>query len=134
MMGERREIAGGADRPLAGNDRDKARFRGSAARCSMVDQRTPEAPCARLASFSAMTRRTTATGSGSPTPAACESTILRWSVGEIGAVDAHARELSEAGVDAVDRLALGDDRGDGPARRPRPPARQAAIEACGAPR
>ena len=33
---------------------------------------------------------------------------------EIGGADAHARELSEAGVDAVDRLALGDDGLDGP--------------------
>jgi hypothetical protein len=27
-----------------------------------------------------MASRTTGTGSGSPTPAACESTMLRWSV------------------------------------------------------
>ena len=33
---------------------------------------------------------------------------------EIGGADAHAGELSEAGVDAVDRLALRDDGLDGP--------------------
>jgi len=41
--------------------------------------RTPEAPCARLASFKASISRTTFPGIGSPTPAACESTILVWS-------------------------------------------------------
>ncbi len=39
--------------------------------------RIPEAPWARLASFNAIIRRTTGAGIGSPTPAACESTILR---------------------------------------------------------
>ncbi len=47
---------------------------------SSVSGRTPEAPCARLASFSAIISRTMATGIGSPTPAACESTMLRCSV------------------------------------------------------
>ena len=44
---------------------------------SIVSGRTPEAPCARLASFSAIMSRVTATGVGSPTPAACDSTMLR---------------------------------------------------------
>ena len=43
--------------------------------------------------------------SGSPTPAAWESTMLRCSCARSAARDAHARELAEAGVDAVDRLA-----------------------------
>jgi hypothetical protein len=42
--------------------------------------------------LSAIISRTFAAGTGSPTPA-----------------DAHARELAEAGIDAVDRLAAGDD-------------------------
>ncbi len=47
---------------------------------SSVDQRMPLAPCARLASLSAIIRRVTGTGSGSPTPTQCDSTMLRWSV------------------------------------------------------
>ena len=62
---------------------------------------------------------------GSPTPAACDSTMLRCSVREVGGRDAHAREFAEAGVDAVDRLAPGDD-----ARRP--PRRCAATAGRGA--
>ena len=42
--------------------------------------RTPEAPRARLASFSAIISRTIRAGIGAPTPAACDSTMLRWSV------------------------------------------------------
>ena len=79
-----------------------------------VSGRTPEAPCARLASFSASISRTIGSGIGSPTPAACESTMLRLQPGQIGRFDAHAGELAEARVDAVDRLALGDDRLDRP--------------------
>ena len=46
---------------------------------SSVSGCTPEAPWARLPSFSAIMSRVVATGAGSPTPAACESTMLRWS-------------------------------------------------------
>ncbi|KAG0774455.1 hypothetical protein G6F57_016281 [Rhizopus arrhizus] len=42
-----------------------------------VSSRMPEAPCARLTSFSAIIKRTTLAGIGSPTPAACESTMFR---------------------------------------------------------
>ena len=55
-------------------------WRRHAARRSTVDQRTPEAPWARLASFSAIVRRTTGPGRGSPTPAACDRTRLRCKV------------------------------------------------------
>ena len=41
--------------------------------------RTPEAPRPRLASFNAIISRTIAGRIGSPTPAACDSTMLRWS-------------------------------------------------------
>ena len=44
-----------------------------------VAGRTPEAPRPRLASFNAIISRTLAGRIGSPTPAACESTMLRWS-------------------------------------------------------
>ena len=44
---------------------------------SSVPGCTPEAPWARLPSFSAIMSLVVATGAGSPTPAACESTMLR---------------------------------------------------------
>ena len=47
---------------------------------SSVPRETPEAPRARLASLSAIINRTTASGEGSPTPAAWDNTILRCSV------------------------------------------------------
>ena len=40
----------------------------------------PDAPCARLASFNAIISRATSCGTGSPTPAAWESTMFRCSV------------------------------------------------------
>ena len=46
---------------------------------SSVSSRRPDAPCARLASLSAIISRTTGTGVGSPVPAQCDSTMLRWS-------------------------------------------------------
>ena len=45
-------------------------------------------------------------GIGSPTPAACDSTMLRCRVSRSVGRDAHAGQFAEAGVDAVDRLAL----------------------------
>ena len=78
-----------------------------------VAGRTPDAPWARLASFSAIISRATGTGIGSPTPAACESTMLRCSVSRSPVRDAHAGQLPEAGIDAVDGLALGEDASDG---------------------
>ena len=101
-VGERREIARGADRALARHDRDQAASPASLPAWRCVSGRTPEAPCARLASLSAIISRTTGAGVGSPTPAACDSTMLRCSVARSAGVDAHAGELAEAGVDAVD--------------------------------
>jgi hypothetical protein len=43
----------------------------------IVAGRTPEAPRPRLASFNAIINRTVASRIGSPTPTACDSTILR---------------------------------------------------------
>ena len=59
---------------------------------------------------------------GSPTPAACDSTMLRCSVTRSSGADVHAREFAEAGIDAVDRLAARDDGVDRPRASPRPPA------------
>ena len=56
---ERREIAGCADRALARHDRHQARWRACASSMAIVAGRTPEAPWARLASFSAIISRTT---------------------------------------------------------------------------
>jgi hypothetical protein len=46
----------------------------------MVAGAMPEAPWARLASFRASISRAIGAGVGSPTPAAWDSTILRWRV------------------------------------------------------
>ena len=54
--------------------------------------------------------------------------MLRWSVARSAGVDAHAGELAEAGVDAVDRLALGDDALRPPRRRPRRAGAAGRIE------
>ena len=66
--------------PCAGNDRDDVRCQHAlpAARC--VASRTPEAPCARLASFSAIISRTTGDRQRLADAAACERTMLRCSV------------------------------------------------------
>ncbi|MNT04139.1 hypothetical protein D3C72_1387050 [compost metagenome] len=52
-------------------------FTSMASSSSSVSSRTPEAPWARLTSFNAIISRTTFAGIGSPTPAACESTMFR---------------------------------------------------------
>ena len=77
---ERRKVAGGAGRALRRHHRDRRPRTSIASSRSSVSSRTPEAPCARLASFSAIISRTIAGGVGSPTPAACESTMFRCSV------------------------------------------------------
>ena len=55
----------------------------------------------------------TATGMAAPAPAACDSTMLRWVA---RSPPRCARWRLEAGVDAVDRLPLGEDGGDRPRR------------------
>ena len=49
--------------------------------------------------------RTSGAAIGPPTPAACDSTMLRWSAARLAGFDAHVRQAAKAGVDAVDRLA-----------------------------
>ena len=97
-----------------------------------VSGRTPEAPCARLASLSAIISRTIGAGAASPTPAACDSTMLRCKDFEVARCDLDARQLAEAGVDAVNGLALGDDPLDGLVRRAewRPGRRDRASSAA----
>jgi hypothetical protein len=67
--------------------------------------------------LSAIISRATATGIGAPTPARMRQHDVALERGEVGRRDMDVRELAEAGVDAIDRLALGDDRRDG-RRRP----------------
>ena len=69
----------------------------------MVARRTPEWPRARLAAFSTRIRRTIGSGKGAPMPHMCESTRRRCSSSIWSGGDADARELAEAGVDAIDR-------------------------------
>ena len=76
-MGERREIARGADRALRRNHRRHAAIEHRRDAVDASRGRTPEAPCARLPSFSAIISRVTGTGVASPTPAACDRTMLR---------------------------------------------------------
>ena len=107
-MGERREIARRADRALRGDDRRDA------ARQHRLEQgerlrRTPEAPCARLASFSAIISRVVATEARLADARGVRQHDVALQLGEVGGGDAHARQLAEAGVDAVDRLAAGED-------------------------
>ena len=118
-MRERREIARGADRALAGNDRDHAAREHRLRAVSSVSGRTPEAPCARLPSFSAIIRRVTATGGRLADAGRMRQHDVALERGEIGRLDAHGRELAEAGVDAVDRLAAREDALRPPRRSPR---------------
>ena len=65
--------------PWAGTTGIKSRS-SSASSMATVSGRTPEAPCARLASLSAIISRTIGAGAVSPTPDACDSTMLRCKV------------------------------------------------------
>ena len=69
----RRRPSPGPARPASGP------WRAAPRAGATVSPRTPDAPWARLASLSAIISRATATGIGGPTPAACDSTMLRCS-------------------------------------------------------
>ena len=111
-VGQRREIARRADRPLHGDDgRHAARqHRLPAAPAFPAARRRRPAPGSP--SFRAIISRTIGLGAASPTPAACESTMLRCSLGEVRLGDANARELAEAGIHAIDRFAPAHDARD----------------------
>ena len=112
QMRERREIARGADRALARDHRnDVAReHRCRAGRPSPAARRRRRAP--RLASFSAIISRTIAGAHRLADAGRVREHEVALQRRELVGGDAHVRELAEAGVDAVDRLALGDDRVD----------------------
>ena len=91
--------------PCAGTTgvRPRVEHRASSRRSS--SGRTPEAPCARLASFSAIISRTTATGIGFADTRGMREHDIALELCEIGGGDAHAGEFAEAGVDPIDGLA-----------------------------
>ena len=130
-VGQGRQVARCTDRTLTGTT--GSTFRANIASAADSFQRTPEEPCARLASLSAIISRTIGAGIASPTPAECDSTMLRCKLLEVAGGDADAGELAEAGVDAVDRLARARMRSTAaalaahPGRRVRP-YRRAAID------
>ena len=79
-MGERREIAGCADRTLDRDDAASRRARGMPSIAAITSQRTPDAPRPRLSSFNAIISRVVAASRGSPTPQQWERMRLRCSV------------------------------------------------------
>ena len=103
-----------------------------AARSSPAARRRRPAPGSRASAPSSAAR--SATGIGSPTPAACDSTMLRCSVARSAVGDAHAGQLAEAGVDAVDRLALARRCAATASAPASTAARQAGSSAARAPR
>ena len=127
-MRERRKVAGGTDGSLAGHDGHKARFEAG----RKMRRRRPAYARGALREARELQRHGEAhDGNGQRLADArrVREHEIALEYGEIAALDLHARELSEAGVDAVDRLALGDDRGDRPrARLDRRATRR--VEAC----
>ena len=92
--------------PCAGHDRHQAAARASLAACRWFRAARPMRPARGSRASAPSSAARSPTGAGSPTPAACDSTMLRCSARQVGRLDAHAREFAETGVDAVDRLAL----------------------------
>ncbi len=84
---------------------DRLHARSSASRASISAKVMPEWPRASALIFSARISRTTASGSASPTPAACESKRLRCRSSSCSRRYAGLREQAEARIDAVSRIA-----------------------------
>ena len=132
---ERRQIARGADRALAGHHRQSGPWSSIASSMAMVAGRTPEAPCGQAGELQRHhqphdRRAAPARRRRRHARARCWCCSRARSAG----LDAHAGELAEAGVDAVDRLAAGDDGLDRPRALPRSPVRQAGSRRTAAPR
>ena len=111
-VSERREIAGGADRALTGNDRDQVRLQAGR---QMLDGGPAHARRALREARELERHHEPHDRNGQRLADAggMREHDVALERREIGGADAHARELSEAGVDAIDRLALGDDGLDG---------------------
>ena len=133
-VGQRGQVARGADRALARDHRQGVVGEQAQERRRSVARRTPERPRPRLAAFSTSTSRTVVSSSGAPTPHMCESTRRRCSSAMSAAGDAYPGQLAEAGVDAVDRRlaggGLGDQRRRGVDAGPRRPGRARAAAAA----
>ena len=74
-----------------------------------VEGLTPDAPCARLANFSAIISRTVGTDIGLPTGRVRKHEVALERLQVMG-IDANGCELAEPSIDAVDGSAFGDDR------------------------
>ena len=110
-VGERRKVARGADRALARHHRRQA----------LVEQRLEQAHglaahARRALGQARELERHHQSGDGDRHRRADARGMRQHDVAlqllEVGGLDAHAGELAEAGVDAIDRLALGEDGRD----------------------
>ena len=123
-VGERREVAGGADAAAGRHDWVDA---GVQHRDQQVHhlRAMPDRPTARALARSRSMACTTSVGSGSPTPAAWLRTRLRWSVAVLLGGDADVGQVAEAGRHPVHRLARGHHLLDHRLETRHPLARQA---------
>ena len=84
-------------------------------RASMASMRasvcgwTPDAPCARLPSFSAIMSRVVAHGGRFADARGVRQHDVALKLSEVCGLDAHARQFAEAGIDSVDRFAAGEN-------------------------
>ena len=101
---ERGEVAATRRPSPAHGTPGSARARASLRAVATVSGCTPEAPCARLASLSAIISRTTGDRQRLADAGGMAQHDIALERREIVVVDADAGELAEAGVDAVDRL------------------------------
>ncbi len=122
-VGERREVARGADRALRRNDRRHAAIEH---RRDAVDRLRPHAGGALGEAAELQRHHQPRDGDGRRLAHACRvrQHDVALKLREIGLIDPHAGELAEAGVDSVDRLAAGEDALD------RRGARRNFLPAC----
>ena len=81
----------------------------NASKASITAMVMPECPRASALILSARISRTTASGSASPTPAACESNRLRCRSSSCSVGYAGLGQQAESGIDSIRGIALGDD-------------------------
>ena len=80
-------------------------------RWSASSGRTPERPRAKPATCASITARTTGSGTSGPVPVRCESSSRRLNASCSSRADRDALERADAGRQAVDALAAGEQRG-----------------------
>ena len=125
QVGERREVAARAHRAAAGHHRQQVVREQREQRRRPPPGARPSAPAPGCWRAAAACARTTASGSGSPMPAAWLSTSRSCSTQQLVGRDAHVGEVAEAGVDAVDDVAA--------RRAPRSTAAPAGLDPRAAP-